>query len=98
MLAGFYFLFDILPFRLLALPLVVVGMNSIAIYLMGELIRGWTIDNVVRIHLTGILQSIFGVDALSAEMYGPIIFTTAAGLFFWLVCCWMYRRKIFIRI
>jgi predicted acyltransferase len=98
MLAGFYFLFDILPFKLLALPLVVVGMNSIAIYLMGELIRGWTIDNVIRIHLTGILQSLFGVEALAPDRYAPLIFTTAAGLFFWLVCWWMYRRKIFIRI
>jgi predicted acyltransferase len=65
---------------------------------MGELIRGWTIDNVIRIHLTGFLQSAFDVDALAADRYGPLIFTTGAGVIFWIICWWMYRQKIFIRI
>ena len=98
MLAGFYFLFDILPLKVLAFPLVVVGMNSIAIYLMGELLRGWTINKVVRIHLTGLFETIFGTDALANDRYGPIIFTTAAALIFWLVAWLLYRRKAFLRI
>lgn len=98
MLAGFYFLFDILPLKVLAFPLVVVGMNSIAIYLMGELLRGWTINKVVRIHLTGLFETIFGTDALAGDRYGPIIFTTAAALIFWLVAWLLYRRKAFLRI
>ena len=52
-LALFYFLFDILPLKRLAFPLVVVGMNSILIYMMGQTIRGWTAKNVVRTHLGG---------------------------------------------
>ncbi len=98
MLAGFYLLFDVLPLKVLAFPLVVVGMNSIAIYLMGELIRGWTINKVVRIHLTGFFETAFGTDALAADRYGPIIFTTAAALIFWLLAWGMYRRKVFLRI
>ncbi|MCA9061138.1 MAG: DUF5009 domain-containing protein, partial [Planctomycetaceae bacterium] len=60
MLAVFYLLFDLLPLRLLAWPLVVVGANSILMYLMGQLWRGWVIENIVRRHFSGILESIFG--------------------------------------
>ena len=44
-----YFVYDVLPLRLLAFPSAVVGMNSIAMYLMGRLMRGWTIKNI-QIH------------------------------------------------
>jgi len=98
MLALFYFLFDVLPFRVLAFPLAILGMNSLAVYLMGELLRGWTREKVVQIHLTGILESIFGTDKLQPDMFGTIIFPAATVLVFWLVCLWMYRRKIFVRI
>ena len=98
MLAGFYFLFDVLPLKWLAFPLTVVGMNSIAVYMMGQLTRGWTQRHVVQTHLDGVLTSAFGTEALGAEMYGPIIYTSAAAAVFWLVTFWMYRRKIFVRV
>jgi predicted acyltransferase len=116
MLALFYFLFDVLPFKALACPLVVVGMNSIAIYLMGQLIRGWTIREVVRTHLGGLLEWImdsksgvvpdefksqfpnYGAFALSDQMYGHLVFSTAAAVVFWLIAYWMYRQKFFIRV
>lgn len=98
MLAAFYVVFDILPLRKLAFPLAVIGMNSIALYLMGELIRGWTRSKVVDIHLTGFLQTIFGVDALADNMYGRLIMPTATFAIFWLIAYWMYRQRYFIRI
>ncbi|MGE0375175.1 MAG: hypothetical protein AB7Q45_07130 [Planctomycetaceae bacterium] len=98
MLAAFYVVFDILPLRKLAFPLAVVGMNSIAIYLMGELIRGWTSSRVVSIHLTGLLQTIFGEGAMADDMYGRLIMPTATFAVFWLIAWWMYRRRYFIRI
>lgn len=49
-LAGFYFFFDILPFKKLAKPLAVVGANSIAIYVMNYLFAGW-IKKTVMTHL-----------------------------------------------
>ncbi|MFM7865317.1 MAG: hypothetical protein ACKPHU_13975, partial [Planctomycetaceae bacterium] len=51
MLAVFYLLFDILPLRILAFPLVVVGTNSILTYMLGQTISGWVREQVVRVHL-----------------------------------------------
>lgn len=98
LLAVFYIVFDILPLRRLAFPLAVVGMNSIAMYLMGELLRGWTGSRVVSIHLTGVLQSIFGEAALADDMYGRLIMPTATFVVFWLTALWMYRQRYFVRI
>lgn len=75
MLALFYLVFDLLPFKRLAAPLVVVGMNSIAVYMMGELLRGWFNDKIVHIHfdwlvngiLTRIAQLTNIVDKLDVE-------------------------------
>ena len=41
-LAGFYAVIDVLHYRRWAFPLVVVGVNSIAIYCMGMTLKGWT--------------------------------------------------------
>ena len=98
MLAAFYVVFDILPLQKLAFPLVVVGMNSIAMYLMGQLIAGWTDENVVSIHLTGVLQTLFGEHALDDDMYGRLVMPSARFAVFWLIAWWMYRQRYFIRI
>jgi predicted acyltransferase len=98
MLAAFYFLFDILPLRILAFPLVVVGMNSILMYMMGQLIRGWTIGRVVETHFTGLIRTAFGTDVLNDDMYGRLILPIAASIVFWLIAYWCYRKKLFIRV
>jgi predicted acyltransferase len=33
-----------------------------------------------------------------AGIYGPVVQATTVLLVFWLICAWMYRRKIFIRL
>lgn len=98
MLAIFYLLFDLLPLRMLAFPLVVVGMNSILIYMMGQTIRGWTTRNVVRTHLTGFLESVGGPKLLDPLWYGPVTENTATFLIFWLFLFWLYRQRIFLKI
>lgn len=98
MLALFYLLFDLLPLRLLAFPLVVVGMNSILIYMLGQTIRGWTTRNVVRTHFSGFLESTLGPKALDPQWYGPLTDNTATFLVFWLFLFWLYRQRIFLRI
>ena len=72
-------------------PLIVVGMNSIAIYCMGMLLKGWTART---------LQTHYGPDVFKflGENNGPFVQATMIGLLFWLVCWWMFRRKIFLRI
>ncbi len=62
--------------------------NSIAMYLMFMLIRGWFRDTL-KTHLG---PSVFG------GTYGPLVECAAVLFCLWLVCLWMYRRRIFLRI
>lgn len=97
MLAVFYAVFDLLPLRWLAFPLVVVGMNSIAMYLMGSLMGPWT-QKMFNIHCHGLLEWFFGEAAMADDMYGRLVGPTAALVVFWLIAFWMYRQKFFIRV
>lgn len=98
MLAGFYLLFDILPLKRLAFPLVVVGMNSIAMYMMGQLLRPWVSQQIVVTHFGGLLKSVFGPDAVSADGFGTLVLPCATFAVFWLTAFWLYRNRWFIRI
>jgi predicted acyltransferase len=88
MLAAFYWVIDLRGRRGWAFPLVVVGMNSIAMYCMAQLMKPWVRDNL-RTHLG---------KALFSGPYGPLVQSAAVLLVLWLVCLWLYRRKIFLRI
>ncbi len=98
MLSAFYLVFDILPLRILAFPLVVVGTNSILIYMMGQTISGWMRESVVKVHLSGFLENVFGPKALDPLWYGTITLPTTVFLLYWLFLLWLYRQKIFLRI
>ncbi len=88
LLAAFYWVIDVVWFRKWAQFLIIVGMNSIAIYLMSQLMRPW-VGDVLKTHL--------GANLFSGA-YG-VIWRDCLTLFvFWLACWWMYRRKIFLRI
>jgi predicted acyltransferase len=95
MLAGFFFVIDIVGWRRWSFPLVVVGMNSIAMYCMAQLMKGW---------VRGTLKTHFGQDIFSGppgtflSTYGPIIDAAAILFVLWLVCLWLYRQKVFVRI
>ncbi len=90
-LAVMYVVVDLLRLRFLALPLIVMGMNSIASYCMGMLLRPWTVKT---------LKTHCGPDVflMLGESYAPMVQATLTGLCFWLVCLWMYRKRYFIRI
>jgi heparan-alpha-glucosaminide N-acetyltransferase len=88
LLAMFYGIIDVIGWKRWSFPLVIVGMNSIAMYLMSQLLKPWT-GRTLRIHLG---QWWFTGD------YGPIWQATAVLLVLWLFCFWMYRQKIFLRI
>ena len=89
-LAAFSWVVDIRKHRGIAFPLVVVGMNSIAAYVMAGLCRGF-FEEIFRIHLGWALN-----------MMGPALQTIVLGMLvlgtYWVILFWMYRRKIFIRI
>jgi predicted acyltransferase len=90
-LAVFYAVVDMLGFRRLAFPLIVVGVNSIAIYCMSMLLKPWT-SQTYHTHL--------GPDVFLGwgPLFEPMVRLTLIGLAFWLACWWLYRQRIFIRI
>src|ERR1041385_2832663 len=90
-LAGFSWAVDVKSYRKWAFPLLVVGMNSIAAYLMAHLFEAFIIDSF-RIHLGPRIFQVFG-NALVPLMRGAAVLLT-----YWLILFWMYRRKIFLRI
>lgn len=98
LLAGFFLLFDILPLRKLAFPLVVVGMNSIVMYMMGQMLRPWVTSKVVQTHFGKLLTTCFGPDALSYQGMGAIVLPTAVFAVFWLIAFWLYRNRYFVRV
>lgn len=91
MLAAFYVLTDWKGWRRWAFPLLVVGMNSIAIYVMS-----WTMEDFVRrsleIHMGGALSAIVSPTFL------PVAYGIGVMLTFWLILFWMYRRRLFLKI
>ena len=89
-LAALYGVIDIAGLRRWAFPLVVVGMNSIAIYCMGMILRVWA-----RNTWHGLAPAAF---ASVGPLYDPMLECILTGLLFWLACYWMYRQKIFVRI
>jgi predicted acyltransferase len=88
MLAGFFGIIEIAGFRRWAFPLVVVGMNSIAMYCMAQLLKPW-VANTLKTHFG---QGLFAGD------HGPILQSASVLFVLWLLCFWMYRKKIFLRI
>ncbi|MEZ6060287.1 MAG: hypothetical protein R3C19_08005 [Planctomycetaceae bacterium] len=98
MLAGFFLLFDVLPLKKLAFPLVVVGMNSLVMYLLGEMLRPWTGRHIVETHCAGFLESVFGPGILDHDVFGRVTLPTATFVVFWLIAFWLYRNRWFVRV
>jgi heparan-alpha-glucosaminide N-acetyltransferase len=111
MLAGFFWLIDIQGWRRWAFPLVVVGMNSIAMYCMAQLMKGW-LRSSLQVHLgpyavpslTYLVKPVLALMNVPVDpqwlndTFGPITQSAAVLLVMWLICLWMYRRGIFLRI
>jgi predicted acyltransferase len=90
-LAVFCWIIEVKSYRRWAFPLVVVGMNSIAAYLIDHLWEDFIVNNL-HINLGYGIFRIFGVG-LEPLMLGIAVMTV-----FWLILYWMYSRKIFLRI
>jgi heparan-alpha-glucosaminide N-acetyltransferase len=91
LLAGFCWVIEVKAFKKWAFPLVVIGMNSIAAYMIAHLCEG-IIASSFRIHLGAHFFRFLGAGL-------EPFFEGAAILFgFWLILFWMYRRKLFLKI
>lgn len=90
-LACFTWLIEQLGFRKWAFPLVVVGMNSIAAYLIAHLWEDF-IASSLRTHLGPHFFDFLGAA------YAPFLEGAAILGIYWLCLFWMFRRKLFLRI
>lgn len=90
-LAAFSWIIDVKGQRRLAFPLVVVGMNSMAAYLMAHLFEDF-IQGSFRIHLGASFLNLFG------HSYEPLFVGALTLAVYWLMLYWMFRNKVFLRI
>ena len=88
MLAGFFYVIEILGYRRWAFPLVVVGMNSIFIYSLNQVLTGW-INRSLAV-FTGRFEFI--------GTLAPVAQATSVMLVMWYLCYWFYKRKIFFKL
>jgi heparan-alpha-glucosaminide N-acetyltransferase len=90
-LAGFYAFVEVGQFKLWVFPLIVIGMNSIASYVMDWLFVRF-IRTSLHTHLGDAFFRMFG-DGYQTLVEGGCILVVL-----WLLLFWMYRRKFFLKI
>jgi heparan-alpha-glucosaminide N-acetyltransferase len=91
MLAAFYAVIEWKGWRRWAFPLLVIGANSIAVYVMS-----WTLEQFVSTALVRHLGP--APFAMLGPAFRPVLTGAAVLLVFWAILYWMYRRRIFLRI
>jgi predicted acyltransferase len=91
LLAAFSWIIDVKGHRRWAFPLTVVGMNSIAAYLIAHLFEEFFRHSFV----THLGPGVFRVLGAPLE---PLLLGAAILLSYWLILYWMYNRKLFLRI
>jgi predicted acyltransferase len=91
LMVGFFYVMDVIGWKRWAFPLTVIGMNSIAMYVMVHTIAEF-IGVALRTHLGDGLFLVLG------KTYAPMLHGAAALLILWLILLWMHRRKLYLRI
>jgi heparan-alpha-glucosaminide N-acetyltransferase len=91
MLAAFYALIELKGWRRWSFPLLIIGMNSIAVYVMS-----WTMEHFVSSALVRHLGR--GPFLVFGSPFEPVLRGLGVLIVFWLILFWMYRRKVFLRI
>ncbi len=91
LLGGFSAVINDLGYRRWSFPLVVIGMNSIAAYLIAHLFEGF-IASSLRIHLGA---NFFAFAGAGGQLF---LQGLAVLLCYWLFLFWMYRRKLFLKV
>jgi heparan-alpha-glucosaminide N-acetyltransferase len=90
-LAAFYAIIEWKGWRRWSFPLLVIGANSIAIYVMS-----WTIEHFIS---SALLRHVGAAPfAILGEPFVPVLRGIGVLIVFWAILFWMYRRKIFLRI
>ena len=90
-LAAFYAVIELKGWKRWVFPLLVIGANSIAVYVMSWTMESFVSSALVR-HLGTAPFLVFGPP------FEPVLRGFGVLLVFWLILFWMYRRRIFLRI
>ncbi|HXY41376.1 MAG TPA: hypothetical protein VEQ10_17000 [Vicinamibacteria bacterium] len=90
-LAGFYAVIELRGWQRWTFPLMVIGANSIAIYVMAWTTEHFVSENLLR-HFGQAPFLLLGPD------FQPVLLGAAVLVVFWSVLYWMYRKRIFVRI
>ncbi len=90
-LAGFSWVIEVKGYKKWSFFLVVVGMNSIAAYLIAHLFEDFIVSSF-HINLGQHVFQIFGT-ALEPLTQGAVVL-----FMYWLILLWMYRKKLFLKI
>jgi heparan-alpha-glucosaminide N-acetyltransferase len=93
-MAFFYVVIDIFRARRWSWPLVVVGMNSIFIYFCSGVLTG-TIRSLLKPFTNEPLQRLLGSDY---ERWAPVVMALLVTFVLWLLCAWLYRKRIFFKV
>lgn len=95
MLLAFYIVIDAIGLRKWSLPLVVVGMNSIAAYVIAQIFKPFFRQ------LSQLWIGSFWLHVLHLELknpWYPVVSGFAFVLFGWGLLFWCYRRKVFFKL
>jgi predicted acyltransferase len=86
---AFYGIIDVMRFQRWTFPLVVVGMNSIAIYVVSQLFKP-----AIR---SG-LAPFFSYSLSFTPKAAPVILAVLVSIVEWGFCYWLYRHRIFFKV
>jgi heparan-alpha-glucosaminide N-acetyltransferase len=89
LLGAFYWIIEVRDKRAWSFPFMVVGMNSIAIYMLVSLLRG---------PVKGWTWTFFGPLLETMGDAGTIVHYCMVLLVFWYILYWMYQRRIFLKV
>lgn len=89
MLLGFYVVIDVLQLRRWAFPLVVVGMNSIAMYV---------VSNLCKPLIRGGLRPFVSEPLSQAPLAAPVVLAVLVVVVEWGFMYWLYRHRIFFKV
>ena len=89
MLLAFYWSIEVKGWQRWAFPLVVVGSNSIAAYVLGNCFGGW--------FRSASTAWVGGLKEPLGEAWWPVFTHALFALAAWLVLWWLWRRKIFFK-
>ena len=90
-LAGYYYVIDLKGYRRWTYPFIVIGANSIAMYVLVHVATDYVTRSLL-IHFGAGPFNVFGA------VFAPVLLGACTLALFWLILHWMYRNRVLVRI